>query len=255
MIAVVFIVVLSLGRFNIAEEKRKYRPPNDAKETYEVKKIEGFSVLVSRRLKPYPEKRAEGLAEIKSQLRQIKPLVKPDTLKQLQKVEIWVEYKFPHRTQYHNDTQWLIANGYNPAKKGTIEIAKIDGFLEWRNRPVNTLLHELTHAYHDQVLGWNEPRILAAYEAAKKSGKYAKVMRDKGYQIPHYGIGNHKEYFAECTEAYLWVNDYYPFVYGELKQFDPKAFELMEAIWGKRFQPMKQKATPKPAPKPTSKKK
>ncbi len=233
LLTTLFTPQISLGE----EKKHKYRPPNDATDTYEVKKIEGFTIRVSHRLKSHPEKTKEVLDEVRSQLRLLTPLIKPDKMKKLRKVEIWVEHNFPRRTQYHNNKQWLIAHGYNPDKTGTIEIAKIEEFLAWRNRPVNTLLHELAHAYHDQVLGWDEPRIIAAYSAAKKSGKYEKIMRDKGYFMRHYGIGNHKEYFAECTEAYLWVNDYYPFVYGELKQFDPTAFELMEKIWGPRFKP------------------
>ena len=36
------------------------------------------------------------------------------------------------------------------------------------------------------------------------------------------------------TEAYLWVNDYYPFVYGELKEVDPGVAKLLETIWGGR---------------------
>ena len=41
------------------------------------------------------------------------------------------------------------------------------------------------------------------------------------------------EYFAESTEAYLGVNDFYPFVRAELKQHDPDMYELMTEIWGK----------------------
>ena len=35
------------------------------------------------------------------------------------------------------------------------------------------------------------------------------------------------------TETYLGVNDFYPFVRAELKEHDPKTFQLMEKIWGK----------------------
>ena len=130
--------------------------------------------------------------------------------------------------------QWLADNGYNPDKAKTVEINPAAEFLKhWaRQRPVMTLLHELAHAYHDQVLGFEEPRITACFDEAVKSGKYKSVMRDKGYPIRHYALSNHKEYFAEATEAYLWANDYYPFVYGELKKFDPKMFKLLEEIWG-----------------------
>jgi len=51
--------------------------------------------------------------------------------------------------------------------------------------------------------------------------------------VKHYGASNHKEYFAEATEAYLYRNDFYPFVYGELKEHDPAGFAVMEKTWGK----------------------
>ncbi len=41
-----------------------------------------------------------------------------------------------------------------------------------------------------------------------------------------------KEYFAEATEAYFGVNDFFPFVRAELKAYDPVGFALMEAVWG-----------------------
>ena len=50
--------------------------------------------------------------------------------------------------------------------------------------------------------------------------------------LRHYGATNHKEYFAEATEAYLYHNDFYPFVAAELKDFDPKAFAVMKEVWG-----------------------
>ena len=43
---------------------------------------------------------------------------------------------------------------------------------------------------------------------------------------------NSKEYFAESTEAYFGVNDFYPFVRAELKEHDPTMFSLMETLWG-----------------------
>ena len=50
--------------------------------------------------------------------------------------------------------------------------------------------------------------------------------------VKHYGLNNHKEYFAEATEAYLGVNDFYPFVRGELKKHDPRMYKIMEKVWG-----------------------
>ena len=99
-------------------------------------------------------------------------------------------------------------------------------------RVVVVILHELAHAYHDQVLGFGEETIIASYDAAMKKGILERVKLFTGRTVRHYGATNHKEYFAEATEAYLYRNDFYPFVAAELKEHDQKAFAVMKKIWG-----------------------
>ena len=76
------------------------------------------------------------------------------------------------------------------------------------------------------------PEIIAAYDKAKAAGTYEKVLLYTGKEVKHYGLTNHKEYFAEGTEAYFYRNDFYPFVRAELKQYDPVLYQLLEEIWG-----------------------
>jgi dipeptidyl-peptidase-4 len=95
------------------------------------------------------------------------------------------------------------------------------------------ILHELAHAYHDQVLSFEEPEILKAYTDAMEKGIYEKSLLHTGETVKHYATTNHKEYFAEATEAYLYHNDFYPFVRAELKIHDPAAFAVMQKVWGK----------------------
>ena len=90
----------------------------------------------------------------------------------------------------------------------------------------------LAHSYHDQVLNFNHPEVVKAFDAAKEKGIYEKVLLFTGKQVKHYALSNHKEYFAESTEAYLGVNDFYPFVRAELKEHDPAMYQLMVKFWG-----------------------
>ena len=85
----------------------------------------------------------------------------------------------------------------------------------------------------DQVLSFDNEEVMKAFNAAKDAGIYEKVLLYTGKHVQHYGLNNHKEYFAESTEAYFGVNDFYPFVRAELKEHDPKMFNLMETVWGK----------------------
>src|SRR4029079_1247636 len=95
------------------------------------------------------------------------------------------------------------------------------------------VLHELAHSYHDQVLSFDNKQIIAAYDSAKEKKLYENVLLYTGQKVKHYGLTDHKEYFAESTEAYLGVNDFYPFVRAELKEHDPGMFAIMEEVWGK----------------------
>jgi hypothetical protein len=94
------------------------------------------------------------------------------------------------------------------------------------------VLHELAHAYHDQVLGFEEPRLLMAYEAFKKSGHGDQTLLFDGTRTRHYGLTDQKEFFAEMTEAYFGQDDFFPFNRAELITAEPQIYELMLAIWG-----------------------
>ena len=102
----------------------------------------------------------------------------------------------------------------------------------WAKHPY-VVLHELAHSYHDQVLSFDNEEVLDVFNAAKDAGIYEKVLLYTGKEVQHYGLNNHKEYFAESTEAYFGVNDFYPFVRAELEKHDPKMFGVMQKVWGK----------------------
>ena len=102
----------------------------------------------------------------------------------------------------------------------------------WLKHPY-VILHELAHSYHDQVLNFENEEIMLAYKRAEKEQLYERVLLFRGGITRHYARTNHKEFFAEMTESYVGVNDFFPFVRAELKQHDPKTFSLMEKIWGK----------------------
>ncbi|MCX6978815.1 MAG: hypothetical protein NTX04_12975 [Verrucomicrobia bacterium] len=116
----------------------------------------------------------------------------------------------------------------------TVHIPVAEDFLSpfENHRMPWVVLHELAHGYHDQVLGFDDPRVKAAWKKFRDSGKYQSVLTSPGYTREHYGITNPQEFFAEMTESYFGSNDFYPFVTGELKQAEPEIFALMEDIWG-----------------------
>ncbi|MBZ0171557.1 MAG: hypothetical protein K8E66_04185, partial [Phycisphaerales bacterium] len=95
------------------------------------------------------------------------------------------------------------------------------------------VLHELAHAYH-HLIGIDHEAIVAAYDSAKRSGKYGNVgyvLAPAGEGRPAYAMGNATEYFSELSEAYFGRNDYEPFDRAGLREFDPGGFLMIEAVW------------------------
>ena len=180
-------------------------------------------------------------------LQRIAILMPEDRLEKMRKLEIWIEHDHPEINvepgPYHPDVGWLTERGYDPRLAKKVHITRAASLLE-RHHMVKhpaVILHELAHAYHDQVLGFDEPRIKAAYDKAMKAGLYDEVLLYTGQKVRAYAATNHKEYFAEGTEAYFYRNDFYPFVRAELKEHDPVLHDLLVEIWG----PLR--VTPNPA--------
>ncbi len=163
-------------------------------------------------------------------------------------IELDLDYGDLRIMQYHPDAGWLKGQGYSETLAKCVHIPGAEEFLSpfENHRMPWVVLHELSHGYHDQVLGFDEPRVAAAWEKFCASGKYKSVLTSPGPMREHYGLNNPKEFFAEMTEAYFGSNDFYPFVTGELKQAEPEVFALMADIWG----PLPGRDKPKAAAKP-----
>lgn len=180
----------------------------------------------------------ETLRIVANQLFEIKLLLSAERVADLQKVHILIdrEYKDLRAAQYHPSADWLKDNGHDVATMHRrVHIPSARDFTERRHlahQPC-VMMHELAHAYHDQVLDFDHPAIKDRYEAAKEAGLYKSVLHIGGKDQEHYALSNHKEFFAEMTEAYVRTNDFYPFVRAELKRHDPDTYRLLEGIWGR----------------------
>ena len=65
----------------------------------------------------------------------------------------------------------------------------------------------------------------------KAATAHAALLFD-GTRVRHYGLTDHKEFFAEMTEAYFGENDFFPFNRAELMTAEPEIFKLLQTIWG-----------------------
>lgn len=204
-----------------------------------IKKIEGWTIHVDPQLLPGGDHAKEGKQALKmlaNNLQRIKILLPEKILKDVQTLEIWIEHKHPRLSamQYHPSKGWLLANKHDPRLAKKVHITRAGALLsrqQMLKHPM-VVLHELAHAYHDQILDFDNPEILEVFNKAKEKGLYEKVLLYTGREVKHYGLNNHKEFFAEATESYFYRNDFFPFVRAELKEYDPDCHQLMVDIWG-----------------------
>lgn len=196
----------------------------------------GWTLKIDPKLLQETELADRSIAALANHLQRISYILPADKVKELQALPIWIELQNSKlkNMQYHPEKKWLADHGHDPrlVKHVHIPIAKhLTDRHMWAKHPY-VVLHELAHAYHDQVLSFEKEEIIAAYNDAKEAGIYEEILLYTGKKVRHYGMTNHKEYFAESTEAYLGVNDFYPFVRAELQEHDPQMYELMRSIWG-----------------------
>jgi hypothetical protein len=232
--------VESSGRMGCSDPAERDSAESAKPTSHTVRKLEGWTVRVDDRLlqAPNEELGRRTLRFLEAKLVDIKTVVRKDVLAKLQAVPIVLDLTHGKLSsmQYHPSAGWLKANGYSPELAKCVHIPRAADLPTRRN--VNeqpwVILHELAHAYHDQVLGFEEPRIREAYEKFKKSGRGDKTLLFDGRRVRHYALTDHKEFFAEMTEAYFGVNDFFPFNRGELKEAEPEIFALLREIWDAR---------------------
>ena len=223
-----------------AKAKQRDAEANSARDIRDIRDIQGWKVSINRELLANEaEPTAKALELLARQLDEIVRVVPALAVVELRKVPLWINPEYPNalpRAEYHPGAGWLGDNGRDPVMAKGVEFTNVRIFEAETRRMPNFALHELAHAYHDRVLGFENAEIEAAFQHAKATGKYEQVLRldsagrkrlDKAYAMM-----NAKEYFAECTEAYFTRNDFFPFTREELQQHDPEMFALLEKLWG-----------------------
>ena len=204
---------------------------------YDVKVIEGWTVRVSRELEDgQPSLWTLTKKELTLQFESIDRIVPDRPLNDLRSVVLYVHSSSPETAcaAYHPDAGWLRQHHMEPEMAHCVEIGNAANFVSWTYEQPWMVLHELAHAYHNLFLpqGFDNPDVIAAYKAAMGAKRYDAVVHWNGKTVRAYAATNPKEYFAECSEAYFGVNDFYPFVRGELINADPDGYALMRKMWG-----------------------
>jgi hypothetical protein len=108
------------------------------------------------------------------------------------------------------------------------------------------LLHEFSHAYHYKMLpqGYDNPTVKQCYDQAMRDKLYELVDYHKADGTKQskparaYACTDQMEYFAELSVAFLGgkdasveFNKWFPFNCVQLKQHDPRAYEMLQKVW------------------------
>lgn len=199
--------------------------------------FQGWNVRVDERLLAGEHKSVgdEVLPLIDRRLADIVLILPIDKVERLRTVPIQLDLSHGKLTsaQYHPSASWLRGNGYREDLAKCVHIPVAREYASRAHQQVQpwSLLHELAHAYHDQVLGFENEEVKAAWTRFKEKGVYEQVLHIGGGKTKHYGLTNQMEYFAELTESYFGVNDFYPFNRAELSEAEPEMAALLKKIW------------------------
>ena len=199
--------------------------------------VEGWTVRVEKKLlAEEPKLATEALSLLEMQLRDLVWVLPAGRIEQLRTVKIVLDLDRPgiKGMQYHPGLGWLKRGGHALDLHKVVHIPQARSYVSLKRSNVQpwVLLHEMAHAWHDQIITFDDPDVLNAFKAAVKARNYEEVLHMNGKMRRHYALTDHKEYFAEGTEAFVGTNDFFPFVKPELKAHDPLLFELLDKIWG-----------------------
>lgn len=206
---------------------------------YKHRIISGFNIYIAEEAwKDHESVTLQAIDLLSAQLDTILGFgLKHEIIDSLQQIKLFMDWNNAYSAAvYHPSRQWLIENGHEPQKAQSVEISNIRHFIDWSalNQPF-MILHELAHAYHHRVLGFDYEPIIGAYEGAMAGSLYDAVSLHTGngeYTVQEaYAKRNKLEYFAELTEAYLGENDFYPFVKEEFRDHDIEGYRVVSGIW------------------------
>lgn len=202
----------------------------------------GWNVEVDERL--YSEQPAAintALRLTGIQLAEIVRALPASALRELRQVTLWFSPPyagFAPGGAYHPSRAWLEQNGRDPRMAKSVEFTNVAIFEQETTRMPWFVFHELAHAYHDRVLGYDNPEVEADYARARLSGRYNTVERRNGRghantpSTVSYAMENRYEFFAESSEALFGFNDFYPYNREQLRRFDPDTYRLLMRLWG-----------------------
>lgn len=213
---------------------------------YQVRSLRGFTVLIHDELEAQRADRWQRrpLDLLEAEFDDLRRILNPTLFEMVRQIPIWVRWHSPDRAMpdavafYHGQSaSHLERYGKEPLLANSIELVSLKRLGELR--PPGSkfqqviLLHELAHAVHHRLLGFDAAEVKSAYQLAVERKLYDMVADRTGRLGRAYARTNPAEYFAEISCSYLDSCFFYPYTFQDLKAHDPVGFALMERVWKK----------------------
>ncbi len=204
-----------------------------AKYSYRTEQIEGWTVHFQTELEAEPDLQSDVARLLGVKLWEVSSRLPQEVVERLREVPIrmHLDREGCAGGVYHPSADWLEDHGYPRSWARGVEFGNARNFLGWTRTQPSMVLHELAHAWHHQVLGYEHRGILDAFERVKSSRALEETLYVTGGSKRAYALNNEMEFFAEMSEAWWGTNDYYPFVKVEVMESFPALPELLESSW------------------------
>ena len=200
---------------------------------YKEVEIQGWNIHVQKELYAKKQLREDVLALLRTELWEILTRLPEPVVKRLQEVEM----RFHLDRQdcpggvYHPSADWLRDHDLPADWAEGVEFGVAENFLSWSRNQPDMVLHELSHAWHHQVLGYDHAGIADAFAAVQAAKSLEDIQYVTGGRQKAYALTNPMEFFAEMSEAWWGVNDMYPFVRVQVMEDFPEVAALLPQAW------------------------
>lgn len=170
-----------------------------------------------------------GIKSIKDNLALFQATVSSTTLSKFNKDTVWVEDRGA-AIKFVDDPA-----GQHP---GSIVVGNIVVFYDSvKNHQPALFLHYLAKQYYSKYMSAEAKANLTTHFNSV-ANKYKNVYGTNGIKLVRNKVSDASksaiDYFAENAEAYLSINNFYPFDYHELERFDITGFTAQKEAWGTR---------------------
>lgn len=234
------VVILLAALTATAGAQAPAKVPDD----YVTRRLKGFTLLVHREVLRQPADRfgRDGLAILEMEFDDLNRVLVPKLRQLLQSIPVWVRWDWQEPRLRGAVAVYYGATGHEMAqegmlkeKAGCVEIVTLKRLGELRPPGSKfqqiVTLHEMAHAVHHRLLGFECPDVKAAYSQAMERKLYDNVLDRFNRRGKAYASTSAAEYFAEISCAYLDTCHFYPHNYRDLQIHDEVGFKLAERVW------------------------